>query len=129
MKTMRLGVAARRFGIGAFMIASLTALLLYSDRGHRPARAPSSTPTKIYRIGIAYFAPEEGNDLCIQGLLAGLRSEGFVETEWRDTPAGAPRRYYRLSRSGQKAVADFRDEWFRFRNSVDEIFRDGGGQR
>ena len=45
------------------------------------------------------------------------------------TPAGAPRRYYRLSRSGQKAVADFRDEWFRFRNSVDEIFRDGGGQR
>jgi putative ABC transport system substrate-binding protein len=79
MKNMRLGTAARRFGIGAVMIGSLTALLLYSDRGHRPARAPSSTPTKMYRIGIAYFAPEEGNDLCIQGLLAGLRSEGFVE--------------------------------------------------
>ena len=65
----------------------------------------------------------------IYPLLSRMRSEGFVETEWRDTPAGAPRRYYRLSRSGQKAVADFRDEWFRFRNSVDEIFRDGGGQR
>src|SRR5437667_441092 len=65
----------------------------------------------------------------IYPLLSRMRSEGFVEPEWRDTPAGAPRRYYRLSRSGQKAVADFRDEWFRFRNSVDEIFRDGGGQR
>lgn len=65
----------------------------------------------------------------IYPLLSRMRSEGLVDTEWRDTPAGAPRRYYRLSRSGQKAVAQFRDEWFRFRESVDDIFRDGGKSR
>ena len=65
----------------------------------------------------------------IYPLLSRMRSEGFVETEWRETPAGAPRRYYRLSRSGQKAVAEFRDEWFRFRDSVNEIFPDGGRQK
>lgn len=65
----------------------------------------------------------------IYPLLSRMRSEGLVETEWRDTPAGAPRRYYRLTRSGQKAVADFRDEWLRFRDSVDGIFRDGARQR
>jgi PadR family transcriptional regulator, regulatory protein PadR len=65
----------------------------------------------------------------IYPLLSRMRSEGLVETEWRDTPGGAPRRYYRLSRSGQKAVGQFREEWFRFRESVDEIFRDGGKAR
>src|SRR6266516_2191817 len=79
MKTMRVWATARRFGIGALMIGSLSALLLYSDRDHGQARAPTRIAAKMYRIGIAYFAPEEGNDLCIQGLLAGLRSEGFVE--------------------------------------------------
>ena len=64
----------------------------------------------------------------IYPLLSRMRSEGLVETEWRDTPGGAPRRYYRLSRSGQKAVAQFRDEWFRFRDSVDNIFRNGARQ-
>jgi PadR family transcriptional regulator, regulatory protein PadR len=64
----------------------------------------------------------------IYPLLSRMRSEGLVETEWRDTPGGAPRRYYRLSRSGQKAVNEFRDEWFRFRDAVDGIFRDGGKQ-
>src|SRR5437868_2567402 len=64
----------------------------------------------------------------IYPLLSRMRSEGLVETEWRDTPGGAPRRYYRLSRSGQKAVAQFRDEWLRFRDSVDSIFRNGARQ-
>jgi PadR family transcriptional regulator len=65
----------------------------------------------------------------IYPLLSRMRADGLVETEWRDTPGGAPRRYYRLSRPGQKAVAQFREEWFRFRESVDEIFRDGGKAR
>jgi len=64
----------------------------------------------------------------IYPLLSRLRSEGLVETEWRDTSSGAPRRYYRLTLSGQKAVAEFRDDWCRFRDSVDDILRDGGRQ-
>lgn len=61
----------------------------------------------------------------IYPLLSRMRSEGLVETEWRDTSTGAPRRYYRLTRSGQHAVAEFRMEWFRFRDSVDDILGRG----
>jgi len=65
----------------------------------------------------------------IYPLLSRLRSEGLVETEWRDTSTGAPRRYYRLTRAGQKAVAEFRDEWLRFRSSVDHILLERGTPR
>lgn len=65
----------------------------------------------------------------IYPLLSRMRSEGLVEAEWRDTSEGAPRRYYRLTRSGQRAVAEFRLEWFRFRDSVDDILGIGGKQR
>lgn len=64
----------------------------------------------------------------IYPLLSRMRAEGLVETEWRDTPAGAPRRYYRLTKPGQKALGDFREEWMRFRDSVDDIFRPDGGR-
>jgi PadR family transcriptional regulator, regulatory protein PadR len=61
----------------------------------------------------------------IYPLLSRLRAEGLVDSEWRDTATGAPRRYYRLTHAGRKAVAEFRDEWLRFRSSVDDILRDG----
>ena len=63
----------------------------------------------------------------IYPLLSRMRGDGLVETEWRETAGGSPRRYYRLSRAGQKAVSDFRSEWLRFRDTVDRVFDDGGG--
>ena len=65
----------------------------------------------------------------IYPLLSRLRSDGLVDTEWRETSTGAPRRYYRLTRSGHRAVTQFRDEWFRFRDSVDDILRFGGREK
>ena len=62
----------------------------------------------------------------IYPLLSRMRSEGLVETEWSETSGGHPRRYYRLSRGGQKAVAEFRSEWVNFRAAVDAIFGLGG---
>ena len=65
----------------------------------------------------------------IYPLLSRMRTEGLVETEWSETSGGHPRRYYRLSRSGQKAVAEFRAEWAIFRTAVDSIFGSGGTER
>jgi PadR family transcriptional regulator PadR len=61
----------------------------------------------------------------IYPLLSRMRADGLVETEWRETAGGSPRRYYRLSRAGQRAVSDFRSEWRRFRATVDGILGDG----
>lgn len=58
-------------------------------------------------------------------LLGRLRREGAVETSWRESPAGPPRRYYRLSPAGRKSLAAFVDEWSRFRASVDAILKIG----
>ncbi len=65
----------------------------------------------------------------IYPLLSRMRSEGLVETEWSETSGGHPRRYYRLSRAGQKAVAEFRGEWLSFRTTVDSILEIGGRER
>jgi putative ABC transport system substrate-binding protein len=36
-------------------------------------------PAMEHRIGLVYFAPEEGADLCMKGLFDGLKEEGFEE--------------------------------------------------
>src|SRR5215210_4102654 len=57
----------------------------------------------------------------IYPLLSRLRRDGLVETTWRESTAGPPRRYYRLTESGRAALATFRDEWERFRDAVDDL--------
>jgi PadR family transcriptional regulator, regulatory protein PadR len=66
----------------------------------------------------------------IYPLLSRMRADGLVDTEWRETPGGSPRRYYRLTKAGQQAVLEFQREWVRFRVTVDGIFvHEGGRQR
>jgi|SRR4051794_16594042 PadR family transcriptional regulator PadR len=54
-------------------------------------------------------------------LLSRLRREGVVETTWRESSAGPPRRYYRLTDDGHAALDAFSGEWERFRTSVDTL--------
>jgi PadR family transcriptional regulator, regulatory protein PadR len=57
----------------------------------------------------------------IYPLLARLRRQGLVETSWRESTAGPPRKYYRLAASGQGALADFTESWQQLRDNVDAI--------
>jgi len=57
----------------------------------------------------------------IYPMLARLRRDGVVETTWRESPAGPPRRYYKLTPSGGQALKEFRQEWIRFRDGVDRV--------
>lgn len=61
----------------------------------------------------------------IYPLLSRLRREGLVETEWRESKSGPPRRYYMLAPKGREALAAFRREWATFRNAVDTILQGG----
>lgn len=60
----------------------------------------------------------------IYPLLSRLRREGLVATTWRESRSGPPRRYYRLTDAGKRALADFTDEWARFRAAVDHLLAD-----
>jgi PadR family transcriptional regulator len=62
----------------------------------------------------------------IYPLLARLRRQGLVETSWRESVAGPPRRYYRLATAGQDALAEFASSWRKFRGSVDDLLASSG---
>ena len=57
----------------------------------------------------------------IYPLLSRLRRDGLVETTWQESPSGPPRRYYRLTAAGARALEQFTREWRRFATAVDEI--------
>lgn len=58
-------------------------------------------------------------------LLGRLRKEGVVETTWRESPSGPPRRYYRLTPTGRSLLTAFTAEWVRFRDSVSTLLETG----
>lgn len=61
----------------------------------------------------------------IYPLLSRLRRDGLVTTTWRESEAGPPRRYYRLTDAGTRSLEVFRADWLRFRDSVDQLLTIG----
>jgi PadR family transcriptional regulator PadR len=58
-------------------------------------------------------------------LLARLRREGMVQSTWRESATGPPRRYYRITKDGDAALQAFAGHWARFRESVDMLMELG----
>ena len=58
-------------------------------------------------------------------LLARLRKVGLVETSWRESNQGPPRRYYRLTEDGARALETFYFQWKKFRDAVDSLLEGG----
>ena len=54
-------------------------------------------------------------------LLARVRRQGWVETSWRESTNGPPRRYYSLTPSGRAALTVFKATWTDFRRAVDAL--------
>ncbi|MDH4160930.1 MAG: PadR family transcriptional regulator [Actinomycetota bacterium] len=54
-------------------------------------------------------------------LLSRLRRDGLVTTTWRESESGPPRRYYRITEEGGRALRAFADDWSRFRDAVDAL--------
>lgn len=57
----------------------------------------------------------------IYPLLGRLRSEGLVDAEWRPSPQGPRRKYYRLTPEGERRLAEMRLEWRGFADDVERI--------
>jgi len=57
------------------------ALLIDAEGIHDRAAPPpiSAANEKKFKIGLVYFAPEEGADLCIRGIFDGLKAAGIEE--------------------------------------------------
>jgi PadR family transcriptional regulator PadR len=48
-----------------------------------------------------------------------------VQSNWRVSDAGPPRRYYRITAEGDAALHTFAGHWGRFRDSVDGLIGAG----
>lgn len=60
-----------------WITATATNLPVLSAAAKKTLREPK--PGHIYKIGLAYFAPEAAADGCIKGIFDGLRQRGFEE--------------------------------------------------
>jgi PadR family transcriptional regulator, regulatory protein PadR len=62
----------------------------------------------------------------IYPLLARMRDQQLVSTDWRESAAGPPRRYYRLTDAGRRALVSLGADWGRFRDAVDALLQGSG---
>lgn len=58
-------------------------------------------------------------------LLSRLKKDGRVTTQWRDSDAGPPRKYYAITDDGRRALGEFTTEWTRFRQAVEALLAKG----
>jgi len=62
----------------------------------------------LERLANTEFATQEGT---LYPLLSRLRRENLVDYEWQESGAGPPRKYYRLTESGQRALDELQSYW------------------
>ena len=54
-------------------------------------------------------------------LLARLKADGMLESEWVEADAGHPRKYYRLTAAGRRRAVQMARLWLRFSASLGEL--------
>lgn len=58
-------------------------------------------------------------------ILSRLKRDGLVRAELRESRGGPARKYYRLTPSGDAALAAFKAQWRIFSGAVETILREG----
>jgi PadR family transcriptional regulator PadR len=59
-------------------------------------------------------------------LLSRLRKSGVIDSVWRESPVGPPRKYYRLSVPGEAEFDDMARAWAGVTEAMDDLLRKGG---
>lgn len=65
-------------------------------------------PDILRQLADTEFSTQEGT---LYPLLSKLRREDLVQYEWKESDAGPPRKYYRLTDSGRSHLAAMDDYW------------------
>lgn len=58
-------------------------------------------------------------------LLARLRRAGLVDSTWRESPVGPPRKYYTLTAAGRAGLDGQTATWRRLVDTLDDILQKG----
>ena len=52
-----------------------------------------------------------------------MRRDGLLDYDWRESTAGPPRKYYRLTPAGQQQLAAFKAYWASLTSLIEELGR------
>jgi PadR family transcriptional regulator PadR len=72
------------------------------------------------RLATTDFATREGT---VYPLLSRMRREGLLDYDWRESTAGPPPKYYRLTQLVQDHLADFPAYWASLTPLIHELRR------
>ena len=83
-------------------------------------RVLSDEPSYGYEIvsRLESLGPLASSENTIYPLLRRLKADGLLETFMRDSPAGPPRQYYRVTADGRRRLAALSKEWIAMAEAV-----------
>jgi PadR family transcriptional regulator len=77
---------------------------------------------RLYGLEILRRLEESSNLIVSEGtiypLLSRLKSEGVLDSEWVESEAGHPRKYYRLTPAGRRRAAGMARMWSEFSSNL-----------
>ena len=74
----------------------------------------------LQRLSTTEFATQEGT---LYPLLSKMRREGTVDYEWRESDAGPPRKYYKLTAKGRAHLDELNEYWVYINQTFDNLGR------
>ena len=74
----------------------------------------------LQRLASTEFATQEGT---LYPLLSRMRRDALLDYEWRESDAGPPRKYYRLTETGQRQLTDLNDYWRHINATINQVGR------
>lgn len=82
---------------------------------------------EAYGYEVVLELKEYGFGQCTEGtiypLLTRLEKKGLLVHKKKDSPNGPKRKYYSLTKDGEKDLEEFYEIWIEFKDFVEKIFR------
>ncbi len=72
----------------------------------------------LKKLSSTEFKTQEGT---LYPLLSRMRRDGLLEYEWKESEAGPPRKYYRLTRQGEGQLSEANDYWKTIISTITKI--------
>ena len=72
----------------------------------------------LKRLSLTEFATQEGT---LYPLLSKMRRENLVDYEWRESEAGPPRKYYKLTAKGKTQLGELDDYWKQLNATINDL--------
>jgi len=70
------------------------------------------------RLSDTEFATQEGT---LYPLLSKMRRESLVDYEWKESEAGPPRKYYKLTPKGRSQLAELNQYWKQINSTISQL--------